>query len=144
MFPFRKPSAAPATESGGTVFHCFFSDQRSGLVLCRHHDGHTTHAGDVRGGYSGGGQRWRGGSGLELHLKLAVGLRRRLSLGQLGVALWSGQGAPVGAGLRRNGLSTRQGGVVVVAVVGGGGGSVMAGRPVSGHAARGGDDGGGV
>lgn len=119
-------------------------DQRPGLVLCRHHYGHTSHAGDVGGCDCGGGQRWRGGSSLELQLRLAVGLRQHLSLGQLGVTLWSGKGTPVGAGLRGDGLSSWQGGIVVVAVVGGSGGSVVAGRAVAGHAASGGNYGGSV
>lgn len=119
-------------------------DQRSSLVLCRHHNGHPSHAGDVGSCDCGGGQRWRGGGGLELQLRLAVGLRQRLSLGQLGVALWPGKGAPIGAGLRGDGLPAWQGGVVVVAVVGRGGGSVVVGRSVAGRAARGGDDGGSV
>lgn len=113
-------------------------DQRSGLVLCRHHNGHPSHAGDVGGCDCGGGQWWRPRNGL------VVGLRQHLSLGQLGGAFRSGQGAPVGAGLGGDGLSARQGGIVVVAVVGGGGGAMVAGWSVTGHAAGGGDDGGGV
>lgn len=81
---------------------------------------------------------------MELQVRLTVGLRQSLDLGQLGVALRSGQGAPISAGLRREGLPAGQGGVVAVAVMGGGGRSVMAGWPVSGRAARGGDDGGRV
>lgn len=118
-------------------------DQRSSLVLCRHHNGHPSHAGDVGSCDCGGGQRWRGGGGLELQLRLAVCLRQRLSLGQLGVTLWPGKGASIGAGLRGDGLPAWQGGVVVT-VVGGGGGTVVVGWSVAGRAARGGDDGGGV
>lgn len=72
-------------------------------------------------------------------------------MGQLGVPLWPGEGAPAGAGLRGEGLPARQAAVVVVAVVvgGGGGGSVVVrvmvvGRPVASCAARGSDDGGSV
>lgn len=123
---------------------CWLSHQRTCLVLCRHHDGHATHAGDVGSGDCGGGQ-WRRGGG---SLRLAVGLRQHLSVGQLGVALRSGEGAPAGAGLRGEGPA-RQTAVVVVAVVGGGGGSVVVrvlvvGRPVASCAARGSDDGGSV
>lgn len=114
------------------------------MVLCRHHNGHPSHASDVGGGDGGGGQRRGHGRVLELYLRLAVAQGRSLGLRQLGVALRSGQRAPVGAGLRGDGLVTGQGGVVVVAVVGGGGGSVVAGRSIARRAARGGDDGGGV
>lgn len=128
---------------------CWVSHQRTCLVLCRHHDGYATHAGDVGGGDCGGGQRRGGGS-----LRLAVGLQQHLSVGQLGVTLRSGEGATAAGGLRGDG-PTRQAAAVVVAVVrgggggGGGGGSVMVrvmvvGRPVASCAARGGDDGGGV
>lgn len=118
-------------------------DQRPGLVLCRHHNGHASHAGDVGSCDSGGGQRRRGGGCLELHLWLAVGLWQCLSLGQLGVALRPGEGAAVGAGLRRDGLAAWQGGVVV-AEVGGGRSSVAVRQPVAGRAAGGSNDGGGV
>lgn len=77
-------------------------------------------------------------------MRLAVCLWQRLSLGQLSVALWPGQGAPIGAGLRGDGLPTWQGGVVVVAEVSRGGGSMVVGRSVASRAARSGDDGGGV
>lgn len=124
--------------------HLQLLDQRPGLVLCRHHNGHASHAGDVGSCDSGGGQRRRGGGCLQLHLRLAVGLWQCLSLGQLGVALRPGEGAAVGAGLRGDGLAAWQGGVVVVAEVGGGRGSVALVRPIAGHAAGGGNDGGGV
>lgn len=56
-------------------------DERPGLVLCGHHDGHPSHPGDVGSCDCGGGQwRWRGGS-LVPKLRLAVGLRQRLRLG---------------------------------------------------------------
>lgn len=124
---------------------CWISHQRTCLVLCRHHDGHATHAGDVGSGDCGGGQWWWGGGSLWL----AVGLRQHLSVGQLGVTLRSGEGAPAGAGLRGEGPARQT--AVVVAVVGGGwgGGSVVvrvlvAGRPVASCAASGCDDGGSV
>lgn len=118
-------------------------DQRAGLVLCRHHDGHAAHAGDVGGRDRRGGQ-WEGGGGaglqLQLQLLLAVGLWQRLGLGQLGVALRPGQGAAVGAGA----LAVRQRVAVAVAEVVGRGGAVALRRPVARRAAGGRDDGGRV
>lgn len=114
-------------------------DQRAGLVLCRHHDGHPSHAVDVGGCDGGGGQRWGGRSGLKLPLQLAVGLRQLLGLGQMAVALLN----PVG-GLGGGGLSVGQRAAVVVAEMSGSGRPLVAGRPVAGGAACGGDDGGGV
>lgn len=122
----------------------YSSNQRSSLVLRRHHDGYPPHAGNVGGGDGGGGE-WRGHRCvLDLYLRLAVAHGRSLGLRQLGVALRSRQRAPVGAGLRGDGLVTGQGAVVVVAVVGGGGCSMVAGWSVTRRAACGGDDGGGV
>lgn len=116
-------------------------DQRTCLVLRRHHDGHSTHAVDVGGCDGGGGQRWRGWSRLELPLQLAVGLRQLLGLGQMAVALLYRR--PIG-GLGGDGLSMRQRAAVVVAVMSGSRGSLMAGRSVAGCTARGCDDGGSV
>lgn len=123
------------------LFHSV-SDQRTCLVLCRHHDGHPAHAGDVGSSTCRGGQWWWGGGGL----RLAVDLRPPLDLGQKGVALWSREGAPIGGGVRRIGLPLRQTSAIVVAVVGGcwGGGSevVVMGGLVSCCASCGSDDGG--
>ncbi|KAI9516491.1 hypothetical protein NQZ68_015993, partial [Dissostichus eleginoides] len=115
-FPFNISAADPLHSVwGGGRTVCVSAvglHQRSGLVLCRHHDGHPSHAGDVGGSDRGGGQRWGGGGSLEV-LRLAVGLREHLGLGQLAVALWPGEGAAVGAGLRGEGPPPRQGAVVV-------------------------------
>lgn len=119
---------------------CWVSHQRTCLVLCRHHDGYATHAGDVGSGDCGGGQWWGGGS-----LRLAVGLQQHLSVGQLGVTLRSGEGGTAAGGLRGDG-PTRQTAVVVAVVRGGGGGGsvmvrlMLVGRPVASCAARGCDD----
>ena len=150
------------------------SHERSGLVLSRHHDGNSAHAGNVGGGYDGGGQGGRAGDGEEsrlagLHLDVALGLAvalavalgQRLGLGQPGgpLRVAQGQGAAVGVlpgppGVLRGSvrvLVPGQGGSVAVvgSVLGGGGGApllaVLLGGPVApGDAARGGDDGGGV
>lgn len=68
-------------------------------------------------------------------------MRQRLCLRQLGVALGSGHGTAIAAGLGGQRLFTWQGGVVVVAVMGGSGGPLVAGRSIAGIAACGGDDG---
>lgn len=118
-------------------------DQRAGLVLCRHHDGHAAHAGDV-GGRDGRGGQWGrdGGGGASL---LAVGLWQRLGLGQLGVALRPGHRGAVGTDLGCAGaLAARQRAAVAVAKVVWCGGAVALRRPVARHAAGGRDDGGGV
>lgn len=119
-----------------TVLH-----QRSGLVLCRHHDGHTSHAGYVGGGYHRGRQGW-----WAWNLVLGIGLGYRLSLRERGGTLCSRQRAAIGArccGVAR--LAAWQGAAVVVTVVWhvGGGRRAMTGTIASG-AARGGDDGGSV
>lgn len=137
-------------------------DQRAGLVLCRHHDGHAAHAGDV-GGRDPGGGRWEGPQGgeggggadlqlqlllklLQLQLLLAVGLWQRLGLRQLGVALRPGEGAAVDADLGPRGgvLAARQRAAVAVAEVVGRGGAVALRGPVARRAARRRDDGGRV
>lgn len=108
------------------VYQCWKPlDQRSCLVLCRHHNGHPSHAGDVGGSYCGGGQWCR--SGGDLQLRLAIGLGQHLGLRQLGVALRLGQRATIGARLRGDGWPTWQGAVVVVAVVDGSGGPMVPG-----------------
>lgn len=118
-------------------------DQRAGLVLCRHHDGHAAHSGDVGGRDGRGGQRegpWvrDDGGGASL---LAVGcLWQRLGLRQLGVALRPGRGAPVGA----VDPATRQRAAVAVTKVVWRGGAVALRWPVARRAVGGRDDGGGV
>lgn len=111
------------------------------MVLCRNHNRHASHAGDVGGHDGGGGQRWRGRRSLDLQLRVAVCLRHCLGLGQLGVALGPGHGAATAAAIRQQWLFAWQGGVVVVAVMSRGGGPLVAGRPVASSAACGGDDG---
>lgn len=118
-------------------------DQGAGLVLCRHHDGHAAHAGDVCGRDRGGGQGEGrdGGGGASL---LAVGLWQRLGLGQLGVALRPGHVATVGADLGSAGaLAAWQRAAVAVAKVVWRGGAVALRRPVACRAASC-DDGGSV
>lgn len=92
-------------------------DQRTGLVLCRHHNGHAAHAGDVSG-RDYGGRQWEGrnvGDGASL---LAVGLWQCLGLWQLGVTLRHGQRAAVGASLSCAGvLASRERAAVAVAKV---------------------------
>ena len=143
---FIKPNLK--VRSAMKVF-CLLSHQRTCLVLRRHHDRDPPHAGNVGSRDCGGGQRRRRGGSL----RLAVGLRQHLGVGQLGVALWSRERAAAGAGLSRAGLSARQAAVVVAVVVGGGGGGSVVvvvrvrgvvGRPVASCATRGSDDGGRV
>lgn len=119
-------------------------DQRACLVLCRHHDGHTAHAGDVGGRDSGGGQ-WEGRDGGGGASLLAVGLWQHLGLGQLGVALWPGHVGAVGANVCSTGaLAPRQRATVTVAEVVWRGGAMALRWPVARRAPGGCDDGGGV
>lgn len=115
--------------------------QRSGLILCRHHDGHSSHAGDVGGGYHRGRQGW-----WAWNLVLGIGLGYRLGLRERGGTLCSRQRAAIGDRCCRVArLAAWQGAAVVVTIVLHVGGSrgAMTGTIASG-AARGGDDGGSV